>query len=552
VSRPTSTRTPASTREETPRNQRAGGPVERKARVGARSFNRRARAEKRKRTKSVAASTRGRPSHATRLSLLRLNEALARMPRLALVCAMIAILNAVCWSFITPAFQAPDEPDHFAYVKQLAETGSLPSSSSEQFSKEELTALGAIHYEKVRQQPQNRTIATRHEQAQLDSALASTVREVGSPAAGVAASQPPLYYALEAIPYSVARNINVLDRLQLMRLASALLAGLTALFTFLFLREALPGAPWAWAVGGLAVAVAPLLGFMSGSVNPDAMLFAISAALFYCLARAFRRGLGVSGAVAIGTVTALGLLTKLNFIGLTPGIVLGLIVLALRARRVHGRSAYRLLALAVGIALSPVVLYAAINAVSNHPLLGLVSEASHQQKSLFAELNYIWQLYLPRLPGTVNDFPGLFPARQLWFNGYVGLYGWLDTPFPGWVDNLALIPAAAIALLCGRSLYWSRSALRSRVFELATYAIMCVGLMVLIGAASYHAFPSTDAEFAQFRYLLPLLPLLGAVLALAARGAGRRWGATVGVLIVALFLAHDVFSQMQVLARYYG
>jgi 4-amino-4-deoxy-L-arabinose transferase-like glycosyltransferase len=465
---------------------------------------------------------------------------------------LIATLNAVCWSFITPAFQGPDEPDHFAYVKQLAETGNLPSSSSERFSQEELTALSGVRYAEVRQQPQNRTIATQGEQAQLESALASTVHEVGSPAAGVAASQPPLYYALETIPYSLARNSNVLDRLQLMRLVSALLAGITALFTFLFLREALPGAPWTWTVGGLAVAVAPLLGFVSGAVNPDAMLFAISAALFYLLARAFRRGLDASGAVAIGTVTAFGLLTKLNFVGLVPGIVLGLIVLAVRAGHVHGRSAYRLLALAVGIALSPVVLYAAINAVSSHPLLGLVSEASHVHRSALAELNYIWQLYLPRLPGSVTDFPGLFPARQLWFNGYVGLYGWLDTPFPGWVYDLALIPAAAIALLCGRSLYQGRFVLRSRVFELATYAIMGIGLMVLIGAASYSAFPTTDAEFAQVRYLLPLLPLLGAVLALAARGAGRRWGPTVGVLIVVLFMAHDVFSQLQVVARYYG
>ncbi len=67
-----------------------------------------------------------------------------------------------------------------------------------------------------------------------------------------------------------------------MRLLSALMAGLTAFFAYLFVREALPGAPWAWAVGGLGVALAPLLGFMSGVVNPDAMLVAVSAATFYC------------------------------------------------------------------------------------------------------------------------------------------------------------------------------------------------------------------------------------------------------------------------------
>jgi hypothetical protein len=42
------------------------------------------------------------------------------------------------------------------------------------------------------------------------------------------------------------------------------------------------------------------------------------------------------------------------------------------------------------------------------------------------------------------------------------------------------------------------------------------------------------------------------VVALAARGAGRRWGPIVGVLLVVMFLGQDIFSQLQVVARYYG
>jgi len=476
----------------------------------------------------------------------------ARVPRMAVICAAVACLNAISWSLLTPAFEVPDEPDHFAYVKQLADTARLPSSSSEDLSKEETAALSALHYEKLRLRPQVRAIETEAEQEALERSIASSAREAGSPAAGVAASQPPLYYALETIPYGLERGGSVLDRLALMRLVSALLAGLTALFAFLFVREALPAAPWAWSVGGLSIALAPLLGFMSGAVNPDALLFAVSAALFYCLARAFRRGLSTSGAVAIGAVTAIGFMSKLNFIGLAPGILLGLVVLTLRQARAHGRSAYALLAIATGLALSPILLYAAVNVLSNHPVLGLVSRASPWANFKLTEINYIWQLYLPALPGTASDFPALFTARQIRFDQYVGLYGWLDTPMPGWVDNLALAPALAIAALCARSLYQGRGALRSRGLELATYAIMSVGLMVLIGAASYQHFPSIDAEFGQLRYLLPLLALLGAVLALAARGAGRRCGPAVGALILVLFLAHDVFSQLQVVARYYS
>jgi 4-amino-4-deoxy-L-arabinose transferase-like glycosyltransferase len=478
-------------------------------------------------------------------------SALARLPRMAVICAAVACLNALSWSLVSPPFEVPDEPDHFAYVKQLAETGQLPSSGSEQLSKEETTALSALHYESVRLRPQIRTIATPGEQEALESALASSARETGSPTAGVAASQPPLYYALEAIPYTIASSGSVLDRLFAMRLTSALFAGLTALFAFLFVREALPRAPWACSAGGLSIALAPLLGFMSGAVNPDAMLAAVSAALFYCLARAFRRGLATREAIAIGVVCAIGFLVKLNFIGLAPGVLVGLLVLTVRQMRAHRRSAYLPAAFAAAIALSPAIAYAAINAVSGDPLLGLVTQAAPIH-SAFAELSYIWQLYLPALPGTRVDFPGLLTARQIWFDQYVGQYGWLDTPMPGWVDELALVPALAIAALCARSLHSGRRALRRRAGELATYAIMGIGLMALIGAASYQHFPGTDAEFGQVRYLLPLLALLGAVLTLAARGAGRRWGPAVGASIVVLFLAHDLFSQLQVVARYYA
>jgi hypothetical protein len=566
VSKRSGTRTPPAKRAREAVEKRADAAGERstdKGDVGARAFTRRARAERRRRSARHAASgTRTPAGFAERLVALdilwvlaRLREALARIPRAALACALVAFLSAVCWSIVTPPFQVPDEPAHFAYVKQLAETGTLPVSHSGQYSYEEIATLDALHYYRVRQQPQDHTITSRREQALLNRTLRLAPRESenGSRAAGGAASSPPLYYALEAIPYTLARGGTLLTRMQLMRLFSALLAGLTAMFAFLFIREALPGEPWAWTVGGLAVALVPLLSLMSGAVNPDALLFAVSTAVFYCLARAFRRGLSTRGAAAIGALIAIGLLTQLSFIGLVPGVIVGLVALSVRAARTSGRSAYRLPALALGIGFAPAVLYGAVNAISGHALFGTLSdEANTLHGSLLGALNYIWQLYLPRLPGAVNDFPGLFTTRQLWFDGYVGLYGWLDTTFPGWVYSVALVPASAIALLFGRALYTMRAALRARAVELAVYASIAVSLMLFVGAASYHGFPGAEAEFGEARYLLPLIALLGAAIALAARGAGRRWGPAVGALLVVLFLAHDAFSQLLEVARFYG
>jgi hypothetical protein len=479
---------------------------------------------------------------------------LRRIPTAAWVCALVACLNAVAWSLITPPFQVPDEPEHVAYVKQLAETGHLPSHQG-LFSLEEGIALEQLHLQSVAEKPESQPISTSAQQHAFERILteAEQKSEPGSPYAGVAASQPPLYYALEAIPYTLGKGGTLLDRIELMRVLSALFAGLTALFTYMFVREALPGARWAWLVGGLGVALVPLLGFMSGAVNPDAMLYAVTAALFYCLARAFRRGLDRRAAVVIGAVIAIGFATKLNFVGIAPGALLGLVVLSGRAARRLGRAAYVSLAIALAIALSPPVVYMAAHVAAGAPPFGIVTSAfSLVHGSPLMMLSYIWQLYLPRLPGMHGYFGGLFTAQQIWFKGYVGLYGWLDTTFPGWVYELAIIPAVAIAGLCVRSLFAGVGVLRGRAVEVGVYLVMCVGLMALVGADSYLSFPREGAEYGQVRYLLPLLPLLGLALVLAARGVGRRWGPVFGAGIVLLFLAHDVLSQLQTVARFYG
>jgi hypothetical protein len=501
------------------------------------------------------ATTRRRGAEAGK-TRARIPSLLARVPRAAWICALIACLNAVVWSLITPPFQVPDEPSHFAYVQQLAETRSLPTSGSIEFSEEEEVARRDLRQTEVRWHPEVHGVSTAGQHRRLERDLAMVLVRTGPGGAGVAATEPPVYYALQTIPYAIGSSGSLLDRLALMRLLSALMAGVTGLFCYLFIREALPAVPWAWTVGGLGVALLPLLGFMSGALNPDAMLFAVCAALFYALARAFRRGLTLRLAIAIGLLAALGTLTKLNFLALLPGVILGLIVLAVRAAKGSRTGAYGALALALALALAPIGLYVVINLFSNRAGLGVVTSGINLTTghggSLGGELSYIWQFYLPRLPGMASDFPGISSIHQIWFDRTVGLYGWLDTEFPVWVENLALIPAALLAILGIAALVNVRATLRRRWLELAVYAVMSLGVLVLIGADSYLKFPAQAGAYEEPRYLLPMLALIGAGLALSARGAGRRWGPAAGTLIVVLLLAHNIFSQLQVIARFFG
>ncbi len=481
-------------------------------------------------------------------------QALRRIPTAAWVCAVIAVLNAVSWSILIPPLQGPDEQAHYAYVQQLAENGSLPNPSPEEnFSPEETTAMNDLEFGETILNPATPAISSRARRQKLLSDLSQPLSRKGDGSVGVANSEPPLYYALQTIPYELGSGSTLPTRLELMRLLSALLSGITVLFVFMFLREALPARRWAWTVGGLSAALSPLLGFVGGSLDPDGLLFVVCAAMFYCFARAFRRGLTPRLAATLGAVVATGFLTKVNFVGFVPGIAVGLAVLTIREARVSRREAYRSLALVSGIGAAPVLLYAIRNIATHKSLLGIVSGSIKLlgRHPISSEIAYVWQFYLPRLPGMTNDFPGIFPPLQIWFKGIVGRYNWLETVFPGWVYTVALIPAAAIIGLCARELYLRRDDLRSRIGEFAVYLLICFGLMMLLAGASFVNFPTLNAGDSEPRYFLPLLALGSALLALAARGAGRRWGQVAGTAIVVLILTHDILSQLLEISRYY-
>ena len=79
------------------------------------------------------------------------------------------------------------------------------------------------------------------------------------------------------------------------------------------------------------------------------------------------------------------------------------------------------------------------------------------------------------------------------------------------------------------------------------------GLLLLISLAAYRyqvALPG--AYFEQGRYLLPLLGFYGAFVALAARGAGRKWGPAVGAFLVVLAMGHTLFSMLLTISRFYS
>jgi len=504
-----------------------------------------------------------------RARIRRAGAAVRRVPLAGWLCALVAGLSALTWSFVTPPFHVPDEVSHFAYAQHLAETGELPRENGDlRYSPEEETVLHYTDFYLVIGEPRGRPPWTQAQERALENAPRAA--RVGTGNAQSATNNPPLYYALEAIPYHLAGGRGPLDRLMFMRLLSVLMAAVTALAAFLFVRETLPSTPWAWTAGGLAVALQPLFGFISSGVQSDAMLYMSSALLFLGLARAFRHGMTPIRGFAIGAAAAVGLLSKLTFLGLLPGVFVAVALLAWRSRGTSERGpVLRGAALATGIVASVLLLYVVSNlALFDRPALPGATGSTAPASPVVAEgapaartgggirerVVYIWQLYLPRLPFMSDQFPGANPMPNLWLHGWIGRFGWLDTSWPDAVYRWArwvLVLLGGLAVFATVPRLLRHGVWRARWPELVSYAVLAIGLLMLIGLASYRAREDGVPDFQQARYLLPLLPLYAAAVGMAARAVGRGGPAVATVLVVAAW-GHDVLAQLLTVSRFYG
>src|SRR3954451_11258022 len=421
----------------------------------------------------------------------------ARIPSAGWVCALVALLSALTWSLIVPLFQVPDEQAHVAYAQHLAEVGAPPAGErgASALSEEERNLLAALRWRQITHRPENPSLRTPRAHRRLERAVDRPADRAGQGGFSNATQNPPLYYGIAAAAYRLSPSTDLPDRVHAMRIASALLVALTTLLIFLFLRELLPATPWAWTVGALAVAVQPMFGFIGGGVTNDNLLFAASAGVLLSLAVGFRRGLTLRCGAALGACTAVGLLAKATMIGLLPGIALGVGLMLFRAAPARRREAWRGAGVAVAVAAAAFLLYMALNWLAwDRGLLFGSPQAGGQRATstaiasrtgtLTGHLTYLWQFYLPRLQVMGRWFP-TYEAREIWFEPFIGRFGWLDYGLPGWVYDFGLVAGAGLLVLVGRELISRLDAVRRRFMELITSLAIVVGLLGLLAWVGY-------------------------------------------------------------------
>lgn len=505
------------------------------------------------------------------LSLLALARAAVRRPLrllgrrvgLGVAVFLVAFLNAASWALITPAFNAPDEPSHFAYAQYFAETGHAPSHNPDgklEYSTDEAMAMNAVDVYSQVALPETRPPWQLASQRawEREVSMVNHPADNGGGATVAASPHQPAYYALLAPAYLAVSSQSTFSQLTAMRLVSALLGAIVALCAFGVVREVLPRHPAAAVAAGLLVAFQPMFGFISGAVNNDNGVNAAAALSLYLVIRALKRGLSWRLALGLGIALAVTPLMKETGYEIYPAVIVGLLGVLWRSHRLRDASAWVALAGAfVAVragwsALQPVFYPTVAGQPTSAGAIsaaGALTVAEHMPGRF---LVYLWELFLPRLGFMGPLFPlGEWPFKAVYVVRGWGAFGWYAWTFPNWVYTAIIAAMAAVALLALSTAVRERLALFKRVFEVAVIALFPVCVLVAVEAAFFAPDGGRTVVAEQGRYIFPAIAALAAIAVAGTFGVGRRLQVPLATVLVVATIGLGYASQWLTLGSFF-
>lgn len=405
-----------------------------------------------------------------------------RYAPLALLLVVYLLVGAL-YAVNTPAWQAPDEPAHYNYIRQLA-AGKMPVIEPGDYD----------------QDYQSTVISSR-----FDGRYSVEPFEYED-------YQPPLYYLIQTPVFRLFDG-----ELRALRLVSVILGAGVVILTYLVGRRLFPGRDWLALTAAVFVAFLPQHVAMLASINNDSLAELLIAGIVMLLfavaadkepAGDAAEGSGVTldlwPLLGLGVLLGLGFLTKVTVYTLAP--VAGLVLLWRYWRRwrellLSGLIVFGIAFLiGVGWWIRNLVVY------GGGDFLGTVAH-----NAIVVDQPRTSQWIAERgLGGTLQAF------IQTTFQSFWGQFGWMGVVMPPWVYWPLLVfsgltVAALIWLAVGRD--GLRTTLKSRP------AGPVAGLLILGGtlAMSLAVYLTYNVTFVQHqgRYLFSALVPIGVGVALA-------------------------------------
>ena len=479
-----------------------------------------------------------------------------------LVIGAIAFSTAAAWALVTPAFDAPDETEHFAYAQYLAETGNAPARAPGPrgpWADEETIALDALHLPSYVEQPDGRPRWLEQDERRWrehnDAVRASRDNGGGATAA---TTHSPLYYGLLTPAYYAADGGSIFARLTAMRLTSALLGAVTAIFAYLLLMELFPTRRLLAIGAGLLVAFQPMFTFIAGAVNNDMGVNAAAAVLCYLLIRGLRRGPSTMLAAAIGIMLVVAPLAKGTALALYPAAGIALAGMLWRHHSRRDLVAYAVL----GVALTASALsWTALSGVFDRSFFttpgGTAPTASGGIGASVldepgAYLSYLWQEFLPRLPFLNRHFTESWPAFDIYVKRGWGAFGWYTIGFPHWVYVVIVTVMLTVAAAAAAAIVRYRRIARSVAVELLVLVAIIAGVIAGVAAAYFTPGGPRPGIAEQGRYAFTAIAPLAAVAVGACTVLGRRATPALVAALVTCVMGLYLASQLLALANFYA
>lgn len=401
---------------------------------------------------------------------------MSRREVIALGALLLAYLTlAGLFAVRTPAWQAPDEPAHYNYIRQLA-AGEWPVIAPGDWDQAYLAQVVGSEFD-----PAYSVVGLTYEDW-----------------------QPPLYYLLQLPIYRVSGG-----SLLAMRLLSVLLgAGVVAL-AYVAGRAAFAGrVPCALAVAAF-VAFLPQHLAILGSVNNDALSELIIAAILVLLVTPWpappgggtkREGRRL---LALGLLLGAGFLTKGQAYVMAPVVGAFLLVRYWPRPDRSWRPVRSMLLMTAAPALFLGLLWWARNAVV-YDGLDVLARAAHDSVVVGQPRTAEW-IAQYGLGGTAGRF------LRTTFVSFWGQFGWMAAPLPGWmVSGLAALTGVAVVGLAlatagrRRKAVDSQAGLLSAPHRQRRLQALVLGLTFALTVA-LHVFYNLTFVQHQGRYLYPAL-----------------------------------------------
>ncbi|MGD2076962.1 MAG: glycosyltransferase family 39 protein [Chloroflexota bacterium] len=403
------------------------------------------------------------------------------MRRFAPLAIVLAVYLAVGYLYAvnTPPWQAPDEPAHYNYIRQLA-AGEFPVIEAGDYDQEYQSEVISSRFD-----PRYSVESFEYEDY-----------------------QPPLYYLVQTPVFRLFEG-----NLQALRLVSVLLGTGVVILTYLVASRLFPGRDWLALTAAVFVAFLPQHVAMLASVNNDSLAELLIAAIVLLLfAVASGREQSTDGRqeleywplVGLGILLGLGFLTKVTVYTLAP--VAGIVLLW---RYWHRWRAFILacmlvfgIAIVIGVGwwIRNLVVYGGVD---------LLGTAAHNAVVVGQPRTAQWISEL----GLGETLKAFF---QTTFQSFWGQFGWMGVVMPAWV-YWPLLAFTSLTLAALLKLAIQPDGLRSavglrRVRPVA--GLLILGGTLLMSLAVYLTYNLTFVQH-QGRYLFSALVPIAVGVALA-------------------------------------